>query len=85
MPKVRERIHSWRGTLFCLRKSGENDWSDLVLSWGDCCLEAGPFLFFGDRELLARVRAALSALDSSGDSLPSRTTSPRFQETGTAQ
>jgi hypothetical protein len=66
LPKIPELIHCWTGTLYCLRNSGENDWSDRAFYWGDCCLEAGSFLFFGDRELLARVRAALSTVVPSG-------------------
>jgi hypothetical protein len=33
--------------------------------WGDSCLLAGPFLFFGDQDLLDRIRAILS--DAPGD------------------
>jgi hypothetical protein len=70
LPKLRERIHCWQGTLYCLRNKEGYVLSGQVDSWGDCCLVAGPFLFFGDRELLARVRAALSEPASSGDSFP---------------
>jgi hypothetical protein len=79
LPKVPQLIHRWPGTLYCLRKTGEDDWSDRVVFWGDCCLEAGPFLLFGDRELLARVRAALSARVPAGDSLAAPTTPPGIQ------
>ena len=39
---------------------GGEDWDDLIRQWGDCCQVVGPFLLYGDRELLGRVRAALS-------------------------
>jgi hypothetical protein len=73
VPKVQEQMHCWSGTLFCLRKASESDWPDRVRFWGDCCLEAGPFVLFGDRELLARVEAALSAFAPPGQT---RRTSP---------
>jgi hypothetical protein len=69
LPKVPELIHRWSGTLYCLRKTETIDWSDRVAFWGDCCLDAEPFLLFGDRELLARVRAALRMQLSSRSSL----------------
>jgi hypothetical protein len=71
LPKHPKQNHRWRGTLYCERgqvrilgRAGRlfgDDWSDLTRQWGDCCLVAGPFLFYGDRELLDRVRAALAA------------------------
>jgi hypothetical protein len=54
------RIDQWGGTLYCEQGHGRGDWPDLARRWGDCCLIAGPFLFFGDRDLLARIRAALT-------------------------
>jgi hypothetical protein len=85
LPKVPQLIHRWPGTLYCQRKTGENDWSDRVAYWGDCCLEAGPFLLFGDRELLARVRAALSAPIPPGDSPAAPTPPPGIQRVATAE
>jgi hypothetical protein len=70
LPKIRERIHGWHGTLYCLRNKEGYVLSGQVDVWGDCCLVAGPFLFFGDRDLLARVRAALNEPVASGDSFP---------------
>jgi hypothetical protein len=59
---VRSPLHidRWQGTLICERRPSAADWDDLTRQWEDCCLAAGPFLLFGDRELLGRVRAALS-------------------------
>jgi hypothetical protein len=63
----RSQIERWRGTLYCERGPSGGDWADLKRQWGDCCLVVGPFLLFGDRELLGRVRAALSDLSQPGD------------------
>src|SRR5262249_49698610 len=60
-------IDRWWGTLICERVPSFTDWDDLTRQWGDCCLEVGPFLLFGDRELLGRVRAALSEFTQPGD------------------
>jgi hypothetical protein len=59
LPRGRPQIDRWRGTLYCERGPAGGDWADLKREWGDCCLVVGPFLLFGDRELLGRVRAAL--------------------------
>lgn len=50
----------WRGTLYCERGPAGGDWDDLKRQWADCCLVVGPFLLYGDCELLGSVRAALS-------------------------
>jgi hypothetical protein len=55
LPKDSSRINRWRGTLYCEQGPGGDAWSDLARQWGDCCLISGPFLFFGDPYLLARV------------------------------
>jgi hypothetical protein len=79
LPKDQKQINRWHGTLYCERGPEGlfegNDWSDLTHQWGDCCLVVGPFLFYGDRELLGRVLAALTALAQSGD----RRHSPRYR------
>jgi hypothetical protein len=57
--KTPERIESWRSTVHCGRVTdpqARDVCSDL---WGDCSLLAGPFVFFGDRELLAEIGACL--------------------------
>jgi hypothetical protein len=65
LSKDPRRIDRWRGTLYCERCPGGENRSDLIHQWGDRCLVAGPFLLYGDRELLDRVGAAL--LRSSGE------------------
>jgi hypothetical protein len=76
LPKVRQFLHLWSGTLFCQRKRGESDRSSARENWGDCYLETGPFLLFGDRELLARVRAAFGPPLLSGDLLADEQRAP---------
>jgi hypothetical protein len=59
LAKTREAIDLWQGTVSCERvnQSGSRDLQ--ISLWGDCCLVVGPFLFFGDRDLLRRIRMAL--------------------------
>jgi hypothetical protein len=65
LPKDPKRIGWWQGTLYCERGPAD-DWSDLAWQWGDSSLIAGPFLFFGDPDLLARVRDALGKVAGRG-------------------
>lgn len=62
LPRGRSQVERWRGTLYCERGPAGGDWADLKRQWGDCCLVAGPFLLYGDRALLGRLRAAMSEL-----------------------
>jgi hypothetical protein len=59
--KVTEKIDTWAGTLYCERLHQPGARALQIELWGDCCLVVGPFLFFGDRELLARASAILHA------------------------
>jgi hypothetical protein len=59
LTKDRRRIAEWRGVLYCECVKGRNPWF-LANQWGEDCLVAGPFLFYGDHQLLAQVRAALA-------------------------
>jgi hypothetical protein len=65
LAKDENQIVPWQGILYCVRGPGGDDWADLASHWGDRCLIVGPYLFYGDRELLGRVRVALSATPSS--------------------
>jgi hypothetical protein len=58
LKKDSKHIQEWRGVLFCERV-GECDVTHLTTQWGNHCLEVGPFLFYGDAELLRQVRDAL--------------------------
>lgn len=57
--KVRSQLAEWRGSLYVERGRDDETWDVHVAGWGSACVVAGPFIFFGDPELLARVRAAL--------------------------
>jgi len=58
LKKDANHIHEWRGVLFCERV-GESDATHLLNQWGNHCLAVGPFVFYGDSELLRQVRDAL--------------------------
>jgi hypothetical protein len=58
--KVRENIAAWRGAVYCERAPGPVRREEQMRDWGDCCLHIGPFVFFGDREMLAEIRTSLS-------------------------
>jgi hypothetical protein len=60
LPNDRNQIDLWRGTLYCVRGPIGPLWSTLLSEWGECSLVIGPFLLYGDCELLGRVRAALT-------------------------
>jgi hypothetical protein len=53
-------IGQWKGAVYC-EECPRVDARDLEGQWGDCGLRAGPFVFFGDRDLLARIQEALLA------------------------
>lgn len=56
--KDAKRIHEWRGIVYCERRPPNAP--QLVVP--DCepyILEVGPFFFFGDADLLARIGTAL--------------------------
>ncbi len=57
--KSGEDIDAWAGTVF-VELVGREGYEDRVAIWGDCCLVSGPFLFFGDPELLGQLDAALA-------------------------
>lgn len=61
LSKDPRRIQDWRGTIYCER-IGERDPSYLLKQWGEPCLAVGPFLFYGDADILDRVRDALAPI-----------------------
>ena len=61
LPNDETQAKLWEGTLYCVRGPGGEGWSDITQQWGDGSLVVGPFLFYGDRELLSRVRDVLMA------------------------
>jgi hypothetical protein len=64
LPKVRDKIDLWRGTLYCERQQQPDARAEQIELWGDCCLVIGPFVFFGDRELLARAATILRSAET---------------------
>jgi hypothetical protein len=60
----------WRGILYCERVESDNLRRQLADQWGELGWSARPFVFYGDPELLTRVRAALR--DASVGTLPQR-------------
>lgn len=56
-----KRIAEWRGTVFCERAEYEGR-DGLLRLWKGHCLAAGSFVFYGDDELLERIRVLLLPL-----------------------
>jgi hypothetical protein len=55
LPKLAEAIDLWEGTVYCEKLHGRE--RDLQIEqWGDCCLQIGPFLFFGDHALMRKIQ-----------------------------
>jgi hypothetical protein len=61
----RHTMHHWAGVVYCERCRRYEAREVCLELWGDCGLRAGPFVFFGDPELLARIRTALEDAISS--------------------
>jgi hypothetical protein len=57
-----KHMQGWRGTLYCERVGEGKPYIEL---WGNYCLVVGPFLLYGDPELLDRVRSALASIETS--------------------
>jgi hypothetical protein len=56
LPRMPERAVRWHGVAHCRRCGVEQPFVD---HWGEHGLAAGPFLFFGDPDLLTQIRVAL--------------------------
>ncbi len=57
LPRNPTRAGEWSGVVFCERVSGAMP--VVCDGWGVNGLEIGPFLFFGDAKLIARIRDAV--------------------------
>jgi hypothetical protein len=64
LQKDPSRLPEWRGTVYC-EQVGRDDRAYLVHLWGEHCYVAGPFIFYGDAELLQRIGAILAPLAAS--------------------
>lgn len=58
LTKDPRQIARWRGVVYCERPR-PIEAMDLIRQWGEHCLAIEPFLFYGDAELLARIKTAL--------------------------
>lgn len=67
LTKDATQIARWRGIVYCERPR-LIDVAGLMQQWGDGCLAVEPFIFYGDTDLLARIKAALTP--------PARTDAP---------
>jgi len=61
LTKDPSQMHKWRGIVYCGRET-PNVLADLARQWHNHCLRVGPFMFYGEAELLARIGAALKHL-----------------------
>jgi hypothetical protein len=55
--KDSSRIHQWRGIVYCEREEASR--GVILRLWDDYSLVASPFVFFGDPDLLERIRVIL--------------------------
>jgi hypothetical protein len=68
LPRVSDRAEQWRGTVQC---EWLVDWQPAELfleQWGEHGYGQLPFVFFGDKDLLAQIKDALRAGDTSAAS-----------------
>ena len=49
-------IGGWPGIVYCEWENHGESREDALACWGECGLRAGPFVFFGDPEMLAHIR-----------------------------
>jgi hypothetical protein len=66
LPKTVESIASWRGSVFCRKVGSTDGWAYQMELWGENCLQVGPFIFFGDAELLGEIGESLATPSSLG-------------------
>jgi hypothetical protein len=60
LPAVRDEVGRWRGVVLCEKVLPSSTPAAHLELWGDSCLEAPPWVFFGDPELRERIRDALA-------------------------
>jgi hypothetical protein len=59
-------MHRWTGVVYGECSRHHEDRAGVVEEWADGGLRAGPFVFFGDPKLLARIRTALRPANDAG-------------------
>jgi hypothetical protein len=57
--KLPETLDGWKGVVFCERNLDDLNRASRLHLWGEHCTCAGPFLLFGDPELLEEIRLAV--------------------------
>jgi hypothetical protein len=58
LSRIHERGDRWQGIVFCEQvREGFVIPKEIIHDWGEYGLQIGPFLFFGDPDLLRRIRA----------------------------
>lgn len=65
LPRVPDRIKQWRGTVIC---EWLVDWQPAELfleEWREHGFAQPPYVFFGDKDLLAQIKVALRAAETS--------------------
>ncbi len=55
------RFRGWSGIVYCEYGAREGAREGALAGWGEWGLRAGPFVFFGDPNLLAQIRDALAS------------------------
>jgi hypothetical protein len=55
-----KRAGDWRGVVYCEKVTQPGSRDLQMDAWGENARMEGPFLFFGDRELLSRIHEALT-------------------------
>jgi hypothetical protein len=58
--KDARRVAQWKGVVYW-EQAAPDAAEARVACWGDACLYAAPFVFFGDPELLMQICSALAA------------------------
>jgi hypothetical protein len=61
LPRDRNQIQRWRGTVYCAIVKNQARSSDEELGMEGCFLRRGHFVMVGDPDLLSRIAAALTA------------------------
>jgi hypothetical protein len=56
----------WAGVVYCELSRNYEAREEAMEDWAECGLRVGPFVFFGDPQLLARIRTTLGHENDSG-------------------
>jgi hypothetical protein len=59
LPRISDRVAEWRGTVLCEWLVDQQTAIILNEQWGEYAFERPPFVFFGDKKLLAQIKEVL--------------------------